>query len=178
MRLLAAALMTLAGCSSPAPVDEGPAPWRYTRDSAIEGEDVAETPADTAPAPDTAPMVDTADAAPPPDTADTAPTCKPATTCTTTTTDATPCGFHADGCGGMVSCAVCPTHRKCITSASEPPTHCGCKFLSGGVYCVTKAGVPGGLWECPADAVPVGPNAQQYSDPKADVSWWCMGKED
>ena len=36
MRLAVLACLATLGCSSPAPVDDDPAPWRYTRDSAIE----------------------------------------------------------------------------------------------------------------------------------------------
>lgn len=183
MRLLLAALLTLAGCSGPAPVDEGPAPWRYTRDSAIEGEDAAETPADTAPAPvdssevgqpDVTPDTYTPpDTAPPPDTHVCAPA-DPVKVCVSTVPVTAPCGLRPDGCGGLIPCAECAANRRCVTSATSLG-HCACSPVVGKL-CQTLSDVTGQMWECPAGVTPTNADAKFYPQPKASISWWCSSK--
>ncbi len=175
MRLLAAALMTLAGCSSPAPVDE-PAPWRYTRDSAV-------TPADEdAPGP----LFDTADTAAP-DTADTytppadtyveppdAYVCRPAGSevCKAVGPTEWACGTRPDGCGGVVTCNPCPGTKLCATSPTEP-AHCSCDIVVG-VLCLDRTGVYVQQYQCGPLDVPTNPDAVFLPNPKATRSLWCV----
>lgn len=184
MRLAVLACIAALGCSSPAPQDEGPAPWHYTRDSAIDqAEDDApgavyyDTGADTyapdaAPPADTAPTADAAtDTAPPADTY----VCSPAiavTACTLTVPIITsPCGVRPDGCGGTVACAACAGNRRCVTSAASLG-HCACSPIVGKL-CQTLSDATGQMWECPADVVPTNTDAKLYAQPKASISWWC-----
>ena len=179
MRLLALACLLTLGCSGPAPVDEGPRPWRYTRDSAIEQtEDDAPGPMfDTATAPDAAEVgqpdvTPEADAAPP----DTSPpVCYPApavSVCTTAVPLTYPCGKRPDGCGGTVACDACPTYRRCVTSPGSLG-HCSCKHITGPL-CLDKTGVYVGKWECGKDDVPMHPDAALFPQPDGSVSVWCV----
>lgn len=179
MRLLVAALLTLAGCSSPAPRDEDPAPWRYTRDSAVEqAEDDAPGPlfdaADTA-APDTADTY-----TPPPDTYTAPPdtyVCRPkspADVCTFRTTPFAPaCGTRPDGCGGTVNCNPCPDARRLCATGSDGVTFCSCDIVIG-VLCLDRTGVYVQQYQCGPLDVPVNPDAVFMPNPKATRSLWCV----
>ncbi len=64
----------------------------------------------------------------------------PATTCTPKTTcpAGQNCGYAPDGCGGLVSCGMCPTGEEC--GVGQPPVANQC----GSISCTPATACPGG----------------------------------
>ena len=86
--------------------------------------------------------------------------CVPAATCPAGAN----CGYAPDGCGGLVSCGVCPTGQACGVGNPPVPNKCG----KGSTTCVPQT--------CAAQNIECGPAADGCGD-KVDSCGMCAAGE-
>jgi hypothetical protein len=73
------------------------------------------------------------------------------------------CGYEPDGCGGLISCGVCPTGEACGVGTPPVPNKCG-----KGTVCVPQT--------CAAQKKECGPSADGCGD-KIDSCGTCAAGE-